>query len=99
VIPYPSNQRRGEKRLLRVDRHFRTYGPPGERRAYRQRAAIERMNSRLKDQLNLNRHRVRSLRNVTTHALLCIIAVLLTALAALELKRPEKTRSISFLGS
>jgi transposase len=99
VIPYPANQRRGEKGLLRVDKHFRTHGPAGERKAYRQRAAIERMNSRLKDQLSLNRHRVRSLRNVTTHALLCIIAILLTALAALELKRPEKTRSVSFLGS
>ena len=99
VIPYPANQRRGEKGLLRVDKHFRTHGPAGERRAYRQRAAIERMNSRLKDQLSLNRHRVRSLKNVTTHALLCIIAMLLNALAALELKRPEKTRSISFLTS
>jgi transposase len=99
VIPYPVNQRRGETGLLRVDRHFRTHGPAGERKAYRQRAGIERMNSRLKDQLSLNRHRVRSLKNVTTHALLCIIAMLLNALAALELKRPEKTRSISFLGS
>jgi IS5 family transposase len=99
VIPYPANQHRGEKGLLSVDKHFRTHGPAGERRVYRQRAAIERMNSRLKDQLSLNRHRVRSLRNVTTHALLCIIAMLLTALAALELKRPERTRSISFLAS
>ena len=82
-----------------MDKHFRTHGPAGERRAYRQRAAIERMNSRLKDQLSLNRHRVRGLRNVTTNALLCIIAMLLTAVAALQLRRPEKTRSISFLGS
>jgi transposase len=81
-----------------VDKHFRTHGPAGERRAYRQRAAIERMNSRLKDQLSLNRHRIRGLKNVNTHALLCIIAMLLTALAALELKRPEKTISVSFLG-
>ncbi len=99
VIPYPANQRREEKRLLRVDRYFRTHGPAVDRRAYRQRAAVERMNSRLKEQLSLNRHRVRGLRNVTIHALLCIIAMLLTALAALTLKRAEKTRSITFLGS
>jgi IS5 family transposase len=99
VIPYPANQHRGEKRLLRVDRYFRTHGPFCERRIYRQRAAVERMNSRLKEQLSLNRHRVRGLRNVTIHALLCIIAMLLTALAALKLQRLEKSRSISFLGS
>jgi transposase len=98
VIPYPANQRRGEKRLLRVDKHFRTHGPTRERRAYKQRAAIERMNSRLKDQLSLNRHRVRGLKNVTTHVLLCIITMLLNALAAAELKQPEKIRSITFLG-
>jgi IS5 family transposase len=99
VIPYPSNQRRGEKRLLRVDRHFRTHGPIGERRAYKQRAAVERMNSRLKEQLSLNKHRVRGLRRITVHALLCLIATLLTALAGLVLKRTERVRSISFLGS
>jgi IS5 family transposase len=99
VIPYPSNQRRGERRVLRVDKHFRTHGPPGERNKYRQRVAIERMNSRLKDQLSLNKHRVRGLRNVTIHALLCIITMLLTALAALQLKRLDKMRSTSLLGS
>jgi hypothetical protein len=26
VIPYPSNQHRREKRLLRVDKHFKTHG-------------------------------------------------------------------------
>lgn len=99
VIPYPANQHRGEKRLLRVDRYFRTHGPAVDRRSYRQRAAVERMNSRLKEQLSLNRHRVRGLRNIAVHALLCVIAMLLTALAALKLKRLEKSRSISFLGS
>jgi hypothetical protein len=99
VVPYPANQRRGEKRLLRVDRYFRTHGPAVDRRIYGQRAAGERMNSRLKEQLSLNRHMVRGLRNVTIHALLCLIAMLLTALAALKLQRPDKSRSISFLGN
>jgi IS5 family transposase len=98
VIPYPANQRRREKRLLRVDRYFRTHGPPRETRIYRQRAAVERMNSRLKEHLGLNRHRVRGLRNIAVHALLCIIAMLLTALAALQLNEVEKTRCVTLLG-
>jgi hypothetical protein len=34
-----------------VDKHFRTHGPADERRIYRQRSAVERVNSRLKEQL------------------------------------------------
>jgi len=98
VIPYPANQRRREKRLLRVDRYFRTHGPPRETRIYRQRAAVERVNSRLKEHLDLNRHRVRGLRNITLHALLCVIAMLLTALAALQLNEVEKARCVTLLG-
>jgi len=98
VIPYPANQRPREKGLLRVDKRFRTHGPACERRIYRRRASIERANSRLKEQLSLNRHRVRRLRNIVIHVLLCIITMLLVAVAALRLNRPEKTRSIALLG-
>lgn len=98
VIPYPANQRPREKGLLRVDKHFRTHGPADERRIYTQRSAVERVNSRLKDQLGLDRHKVRGLKNIAVHALLCVIAMLLTALAALSLKRVEKARSITLLG-
>jgi IS5 family transposase len=97
VIPYPANQSRGEKGLLRVDRYFRTHGSTAERRIYRKRAAAERVNSRLKDQLSLERHRVRNLRRIAIHALLCTIAMLLNALAALKLNKLEKARSITFL--
>ena len=31
VIPYPANQRRGERGLLRVDKYFRSHGPYRER--------------------------------------------------------------------
>jgi hypothetical protein len=98
VIPYPANQHRREKKLLRVDRYFRTHGPPRETRIYRQRAAVERVNSRLKEHLDLNRHRVKGLRNIAVHALLCIIAMLLTALATLQLNEVEKTRCVTLLG-
>jgi hypothetical protein len=90
VIPCPVNQCRGEERRLRVDKYFRTHGPAFERRVYRQRVAIERVNSRLKEPLCLSRHRVRGLKNITIHALLCMVAMLLTALVVLRLNRVEK---------
>jgi len=97
VIPYPANQSKEKKTLLRVDRYFRTHGSACERQIYNQRSTIERVNSRLKEQLCLERHRTRGLERITIHALLCIIAMLLNALAALRLNRPEKTRSIAML--
>jgi len=97
VIPYPANQSKGEAKLLRVDKYFRTHGPVVEKRIYAQRGAIERVNSRLKEQLCLERHRARGLERITIHALLCMIAMLLNALAALRLNRPEKARSITLL--
>jgi predicted acetyltransferase len=53
----------------------------------------------IKEQLSLNRHRVRGLGRITVHALLCMIAMLLTAMIALRLNRPEKTRSITMLAT
>lgn len=61
VIPFPANQQRDQKGLLRVDKYFRTHGPIYEKRVYRLRSAVERVNSRLKEQLSLERHRVRVL--------------------------------------
>jgi IS5 family transposase len=49
VIPYPANQMRGRKGILRVDRFFRTHGPKREKRFYRLRSSVERVNSRLKE--------------------------------------------------
>jgi len=97
VIPYPVNQMRGQKGLLRVDRLFRTHGPKHEKRLYRLRSSIERVNSRLKEQLCLKNHKVRSLMRVTVHSLICLIAMLLNAVAAVRLKIAEKARSITLL--
>jgi transposase len=97
VIPYPANQSKEKKSLMRVDRYFRTHGTACECQIYTQRSAIERVNSRLKEQLCLERHRDRGLERITMHALLCIIAMLLNALTALRLNRPEKARSIAML--
>jgi transposase len=97
VIPYPANQSKREANLLRVDKYFRTHGSTVQKQIYTQRGAIERVNSRLKEQLCLERHRARGLKRVTVHALLCMIAMLFTAVAALRLNKPEKVRSITFL--
>lgn len=97
VIPFPANQMLGQKGLLRVDRYFRTHGPKGEKRLYRLRPSVERVNSRLKEQLCLEKHRVRSLERITVHALLCMIAMLLNAVGAFRLNRVEKVRSITLL--
>src|SRR5208283_5762701 len=43
VIPYPTNQMRGKKGVLRVDHFFRVHGPTGEKRLYRSRSSIERV--------------------------------------------------------
>jgi IS5 family transposase len=99
VIPYPANQRRGETGLLRVDKFFRTHGLAAERRVYRRRGSIERVNSRQKEQVCLNRHRVRGLTRIATHALICIVAMLLNAVAALRLNRPHRARSMILLGN
>jgi len=98
VIPYPSNQRKGDD-VLRVDRFFRVYGSEEERRLYGLgRSSIERVNSRLEGQVCLDRHRVRGLRSMAVHVALCIIAMLLVAVAALRLGVPEKARSIATFG-
>ena len=97
VIPYPPNQSREEADVLRVDKYFRTHGSAEEKQIYTLRGAVERVNSRQKEQLCLEKHRARGLKRVTVHALLCMIAMLLNALAALRLNRSEKARSITML--
>jgi hypothetical protein len=36
MIPYPANQSKGEAKLLRVDKYFRTQGPVVEKQIYTQ---------------------------------------------------------------
>jgi hypothetical protein len=94
VVPYMSSHRRGEPEL-RVDRFFRVSGLEEERRIYGLgRASVERVNSRL-DLVGLGGLKFRGLRNVTVHVLLCVITMLLVAVAALRLDRPWKARSVS----
>jgi len=58
------------------------------------RASVERVNSRL-ELVGLGDLKLRGLRNVMGHVVLCIVAMLLVAVAALGLGRPWKARSVS----
>ena len=82
VIPYPRNQAKGKK-VLRVDRKFRSHGPAKLKRLYRRRSAVERAISRLKHYFGLKHLRTRGLRNALTHTLLCVLAMLITALSSI----------------
>ncbi|MBD3206901.1 transposase [Candidatus Bathyarchaeota archaeon] len=94
VVPYMSNQAKGEP-VLGVDRYFRTSGGSAEeRRLYGLgRACVERVNSRL-ELVGLNCLRLRGLRRVLMHVLLCMLVLLLVAVAAVRLGRSHKGRSV-----
>jgi transposase len=62
VIPYPANQKRGVRDILRVDKKFRTYGPEDQKREYHKRPHIEAVYSFLKTQYSLAINKVRGLR-------------------------------------
>jgi IS5 family transposase len=95
VVPYMSNQAKGEP-VLRVGRFFRTSGGSAEeKRLYGLgRASVERVNARL-ELVGLDCLRLRGLRKVLIHVLLCVIVILLVAVAALRLGRSWKARSVA----
>ncbi len=93
IIPYPRNQRKGDKRVLHIDRKFRPYGPDRLKRLYGHRPAVERTVSRFKDPFGLRQLRTRGLRNVLVHVLFCLIAMLVTALSSIQLGHKDMIRS------
>jgi hypothetical protein len=95
VIPYTSNQRRGED-VLRVDRRFRTHGPEEVVAVYHRRPLVESVFSFLKDQYGLRVNNVRGLVNVGVYALLSVLCVVLNREAAMNLGRPDKAASPTF---
>ena len=92
IIPYPRNQAKG-RRVLRIDRKFRSHGPASLKRLYRRRPAVERAISRLKHHFGLKHLRTRGLRNVMSHVLLCFITLLANALSAIKQGLPHRMRS------
>jgi hypothetical protein len=93
IIPYPKNQFKHVKGLLRVDRLFRAHGPKRQVQLYHKRSADERSNAWLKGFYGLNQLRTRGLENATIHVTLCVMASYIIAIAALKHNRPDLIRS------
>jgi hypothetical protein len=99
VIPYPANQKRGVKGLLRVDKKFRTYGPEDQKREYHERPHIEAVYSFLKTQYSLAVNKVRGLKNVASYALYSLLCLVLNREAAENIRRPDKAISPTFFNT
>jgi hypothetical protein len=99
VIPYPANQKRNVKGLLRVDKKFRTYGPEDLKRKYHKRPAIEAIYSFLKTQYGLTMNKVRGLENVASHALYSILCLVLNREAAENIGRTDKAVSPTYFNT
>jgi len=93
VIPYPSNQKRGVKGILRVDKKFRTYGPDELKKEYHKRPSVEAVYSFLKTQYSMATNKVRGLKNVACIALYSILCLILNREAAQNIGRPDKAVS------
>jgi len=99
VIPYPANQKRNVKGLLRVDKKFRTYGPEDQKNEYHKRPHIEAVYSFLKTQYSLVINKVRGLRNVASYSLYSLLCMVLNREAAENIRRPEKAVSPTFFNT
>jgi len=99
VIPYPANQKRGVKGLLRVDKKFRIHGSEDQKRKYHKRPAIESAFSFLRTQYSLTINKVRGLEKVTTYALYSILNLVLTREAAENIGRPDKAVSPTYFNT
>ena len=99
VIPYPSNQKRGVKDVLRVDKKFRTHGPEDQKEEYHKRTPIGAVNSFLKTQYGMVLNRVRGLKQVASYALFSILCLVLNREAAQNLGRPDKAVSPTYFNT
>ena len=99
VIPYPANQKRDVKGLLRVDKKFRTYGPEDQKKEYHKRPHIEAVYSFLKTQYSMAINKVRGVRNVASYALYSLLCLVLNREAAQNLRRPDKAVSPTYFNT
>jgi transposase len=99
VIPYPVNQKRDVKGLLRVDKKFRTYGPEDQKNEYHKRPHIEAVYSFLKTQYSLAINKVRGVRNVASYALYSLLCLVLNREAAENIRRPDKAVSPTYFNT
>lgn len=99
MIPYPSNQKRGVKGILRVDKKFRTYGPDELKKEYHKRFSVEAVYSFLKTQYSMANNSVRGLRQVASYALFSILCLVLNREAAQNIGRTDKAVSPTFFNT
>ena len=99
VIPYPANQKRGFKDLLRVDKKFRTYGPEDQKTKYHKRPHIEAVNSFLKTQYSMAMNKVRGLERIAYYALYSILCLVLNREAAENTGRYDKAISPTYFNT
>jgi len=99
VIPYPANQKRGVKGLLRVDKKFRTYGPEDQKKEYHKRPHIEAVYSFLKTQYSMAINKVRGAKNVASYALFSILCLVLNREAAENIGRTDKAVSPTYFNT
>jgi hypothetical protein len=99
VIPYPSNQKPGDRDVLRVDKKFRTYGPEDQKKEYHKRPPIEAVNSFLKTQCSMAINKVRGLEQVATYALFSILCLVLNREAAQNIGRKDKAVSPTYFNT
>lgn len=99
VIPYPVNQKRGVKDVLRVDKKFRSFGPEEDRMEYHKRPLIEAVNSFLKTQWSMATNKVRGLGQIAVYALFSIFCLVLNREAAQNIGRADKAVSPTFFNT
>ena len=99
MIPYPANQKRSMRGLLRVDKKFKTYGPEDEKKEYRKRPHIEAVYSFLKTQYSMTINKVRGLKNVASNALYSLLCLVLNREAAENIHRPDKAVSPTYFNT
>jgi transposase len=99
VIPYPANQKRGVRDILRVDKKFRTYGPEDQKKEYHKRPHIEAVYSFLKTQYSLAVNKVRGVRNVASYALYSLLCMVLNREAAENINRADKAVSPTYFNT
>lgn len=98
IIPYPSDQHKGEKGLLREDDEFRTHGPYQERIKYRKRMEIEHIWSRM-DEMQRDHVYVRGIKKVQAQDLMKAFLLNLIWEAAHNIGKAKKARSVTFFNT
>jgi IS5 family transposase len=94
VIPYPANQQRGVEGILRVDKKFRVHGPEKQRKLYKLRSSVERVNSRIG--VLLEKVTFKGLKSASVQVSYAVLGILFIAWTAIKTGKPEKARSITY---